>query len=83
MRIFKKQPKLYTSTAVENFIDKYIEKGGELITIEEGTLGWRTVLLRCHGFKTAIIKERFINSWSSGHTVRMYNKCPKKYLQID
>ena len=80
MRLFER-PKLYTSTAVENFINKYLEKGGEVITIKEGSLGWGTTLCRAKGFKTAIIQERFINHWSSGHTVRMYNKCPKKYLE--
>lgn len=72
---------LYCSTAVENLINKYIKKGGTATTIEEGVLGWGTVI--CHGqnLKTSIIKEVFINEWSSAHTIRMYNKCPKKYLK--
>lgn len=32
--------------------------------------------------KTAIIKEKYLNEWSSGVTIRLYNNTPKKYQTI-
>ena len=65
----------------ENLINKYVnDYKGEATTLEEGCLGLGTVLLHsAEGKKTILIKEFFINSQSSGHTVRKYNKIPKKY----
>ena len=72
---------LYTYDVVRNLIDEYVSKGGEIIEIEEGVLGYGRLLL--HDFKnklkTIIINEVALNEWSSAHTIRMYNKCPKKY----
>ena len=76
--------KIYTLTACEKYIDKYINKyKGEVLEIKEGILGLGTVLLfNAKGKKTVIIKEIYLSAWSSGHTVRMYNKIPKKYLEL-
>ena len=65
----------------EKLIDRYVnEHDGSLTTIEEGVLGLGTMLLHsAEGKKTILIKEFFISSWTSGHSVRMYNKVPKKY----
>lgn len=71
--------KIYTLTACENLMDKYHEAGGECITVEEGTLGLGTVICFGDGLKTTIITEVYLNEWSSGHKIRMYNKMPKKY----
>ena len=68
---------------INNLISKYTKVGGEVVTIEEGVLGLGTLLL-CHHdkhFKTFIIKEIFLNEWSSGNTVRGYKKCPQKYIK--
>lgn len=75
--------KIYNLSAVEKFVNLYIEKGGEMITIIEGSLGYGTALLTgADGLRHSIIKEIFLNEWSSGHTVRQYKKIPKKYLKI-
>lgn len=73
---------LYGSTAIQKLADKYIEKGGEVVTIEEGILGWGLTI--CHGenLKTCVIKEVYLNCWSSGHKVRFYNKIPQKYAKM-
>lgn len=73
----------YSLKSCENLISKYVnEYKGEVATIEEGCLGLGTVLLHsADGKKTVLITEYFINSWVSGHTVRKYNKMPKKYQQ--
>lgn len=67
----------YTSTQVEKLINKYIAKNGTHTVIEEGCLGWGILVCEGEGLKTAIIKEFYVNAWSSLHTVRFYNKTPK------
>lgn len=74
----------YSLQACENLIEKYINDfGGQMEEINEGCLGLGKVLLHgATGKKSVLIEEYFINSWSSGHKVTMYNKLPKKYEQI-
>lgn len=74
--------KLYSCTAVENLMNRYKDKGGEITEIEEGCLGYGFIILYGPGLKTAVIKEVYINEWSSAHTVRLYNKMPKKYEKM-
>lgn len=65
---------------IGKLIEYYSEKEGyEPIQLEEGVLGHGKLLLKAEGCKTCIIKEVYQNEWSSTHTVRFYNKCPKKY----
>ena len=73
--------KNYSLEACEKLIDKYVnEFGGQMFTYKEGSLGLGTVVLAyAEGKKTIIIKEFYINAWNSGHSIRMYNKIPKKY----
>ena len=72
----------YTLDACNNLINRYFEKGGEVATLEEGTLGLGITMCYGDGLKTAIIIEHYQNEWSSVHTIRMYNKMPKKYEQM-
>jgi hypothetical protein len=74
--------KLYTSTAVTDLINKYTDKGGNITELSEGVLGHGSLILHGEGLKTAIVNEVFLNEWSSGHTVRFYNKTPKKYSNL-
>ena len=69
----------YTSTQVEKLINKYVAKNGTHTVIEEGCLGWGTIVCQGEGLKTAIIKEFYVNAWSSLHTIRFYNKTPKNW----
>jgi hypothetical protein len=72
--------KHYRLSAVEDLINRYVERGGEVaIEIVEGSLGYGTTICFGDGLKTAVIQERFQNEWSSTHTITMYNKLPKKY----
>ena len=70
---------LYTLEAVEQTINNWIEAGGQIDTVEEGTLGWGLTICHGEGLKTAIITEVPLNEWSSAHTIRVYKKIPKKY----
>jgi hypothetical protein len=69
----------YSLKFIEDLINQYINKGGEIAEVEEGCLGYGTTICYGEGLKSTVIQEHFENSWSSSHTVRMYNKLPKKY----
>lgn len=73
---------LYSLSACEKLINRYAERGGEIHTIEEGSLGLGLMILTGPDLKTTVIQEVYLNAWSSGHKVRMYNKCPKKYQEM-
>ena len=73
---------LYSGSAVQNLMNEYIRRGGEVLTIEEGGCGYGNMLMFGEGLKTAVIQEVYLNEWSSGHKIRMYNKCPKKYEKM-
>ena len=73
---------LYSYEAVENLMEKYYAKGGEVYIIDEGCLAYGLVIMTGDGLKTTICKEVYLNEWSSGQSIRMYNKIPKKYAEI-
>lgn len=73
---------LYTCSAVEQLINEYVNRGGVAYEIEPGCLGYGFMILTGDGLKTVIIKEIYLNEWSSAHTIRMYNKIPAKYAAI-
>lgn len=79
---FTTKQSIYSLEAVENIINKYCELGGECIEVVEGCLGYGITICMANGYKTAVIKEIYLNEWSSGHTIRFYNKTPKKYLDM-
>lgn len=73
---------IYSLLVCEELISQYMKRKGDVIYLEEGSLGLGKVLLVASGLKTAIIKEVYLNSWSSGHTIRMYDKTPAKYKKL-
>jgi hypothetical protein len=73
---------IYSLKAVQSLLEKYSAVDGEIIEAIEGTLGHGTTICTAHGKKSAVIQEVFITSWSSGHTITLYNKLPKKYEQL-
>lgn len=76
---------LYSIEDLEALISKYQDKGGEVYRLGDESLGLGTVILTApeelHLY-SFIIKEVYLNEWSSGHTLRRYRKLPKCYLQI-
>lgn len=74
--------KLYTTSACEDLMRRYWENGGECLEIEPGTLGLGLTICYGDGLKTAVIREIYINPWTSAHTVRFYNSMPKKYAAM-
>ena len=73
--------KLYSLSAIETLINKYLKEGGEFETVKEGSLGYGLAILKGEGLKACVIQERYLNPWSSGHSVRFYNELPKKYAK--
>lgn len=61
-------------------IDRYLDRGGYVYTIE-GSLN-DNYIIGADGYKTIVIKEIYLNEWSSCNVIRRYNKCPKKYERV-
>ena len=72
----------YTLESCNNLMQKYYDKGGNCVTVREGSLGLGTVVCYGDNLNTSIIQEQLVNSWSSVHTIRMYKKMPKKYEKL-
>ena len=74
--------KNYTLESIEALIAKYVDMGGDVYTLKEGTLGLGLTVCTLDGYKSAVITEYYISDWASGHTCRLYNKLPKKYQKM-
>ena len=84
MGIFKKEQKKYSWRDVDNLVKRYTDEGGQVIQLSEGVLQSGNWVLydpkgRLYAF---IIKEIYVNCWTSAQTIRRYNKLPKKYERI-
>ena len=75
---------LYSCETVSDLLCRYIDAGGEVYEMREGVLGHGDLLLYdlCGNLKTYVIREVALNDWSSGHTIRSYNKMPAKYRKV-
>ena len=69
-----------TNEQISALIDRYLGYDGMVYTIE-GTLN-DNYILNAEGKKTVIIKEHYLNEWSSCNVIKRYNKCPKKYEKV-
>ena len=74
--------KNYSLKVCEDLIQQYVEIDGDIIEIEPGILGLGKMLLIAKGYKFVLITEYYINCWTSGHKIKMYNKIPKKYQHL-
>lgn len=72
--------KMYSSNAVGQMIDFLAGYGYEIITIDEGCLGWGHIIALAPDDKhyNVEIQEKYLNEWSSGHTVRNFDKMSKR-----
>lgn len=75
---------LYAYTSIDEFIIRYIKKGGQAYCIDEGVLAsgdW--ILFDKRGkLKSCIIKEVYISDYSSGQSLRKYRRLPEKYAKM-
>lgn len=75
--------KLYNNNVVDIYVNKYISEGGEIEVYKEGSLAsYGLAICSGEGLKFCIIKEVFLNEWSSGNSIKFYNKLPKKYQNL-
>ena len=72
----------YNLDSVQKLTNQYISKGGQVIELVEGVLGYGTTVCFGDNLKFCVIQEKFETSWSSVHTIRLYNKIPKKYESL-
>lgn len=72
---------LYNYQTADKLISDYIQRDGQAHQFTEGCLGSGNWILS--GLTNSfVIKEVFINSWSSGHKITRYKTLPKKYQFI-
>ena len=74
--------KVINLETVEKIIKWYMDNGGEVVELSEGCLGYGRII--CTGVKdypSILIKERFLNEWSSDYYFRCINKLSKKLLK--
>lgn len=74
--------KLYSYTKAVEIMNRYAELNGDIHILDEGCLVYGLVVCEGEGLKTAVIKEVYLNPWSSGQSIRFYNKTPKKYAKM-
>ena len=73
---------IYSYKAVENLVEQYEKTGKEFYHFVIAGCLCDNHIICGDGLKTAIIREVGLNEWSSGQTIRMYNKTPEKYSKI-
>ena len=74
---------MYNYKEIDKFIERYSSfENSTVIQIREGILGSGDWICTAPNKKTAIIKEIFLNEWNSTHTLKLYNKTPKKYINL-
>lgn len=72
---------LYSYRAVDKLIRDAVEiYGAEVYTLEGSLLD--NYIIAGDKIKTYIIREVYLNEWSSAYSVRAYEKTPEKYEKI-
>lgn len=74
---------LYDTESIDELINRYIDKKGEFYVLQDGCLlAYGLAICSGDDLKTCVIREQYINEWSSGYKINFYNKMPKKYKQM-
>ena len=74
---------LYTPTSTEEFICNMGEKGWDCIQLNEGGLGigdW-VLVAPTERHWNFVIREKYLNAWSSAQTIRRCRKLSQKVLK--
>ncbi len=76
--------RLYSCIAVENLMQRAVDLDYEIIEIDEGSLGYGHMILLSHqeGYANVEICERYLNEWSSAHTIRKFSKISKRIQKL-
>lgn len=74
---------LYSISAADGLINDYLKiPDNTIYQYDDGGVGIGSWILGAPGYKWAIIKEVYLNEWSSAQSIRMYNELPKCYAAI-
>jgi hypothetical protein len=74
---------MYNYKEVDKLLQRYLSiENSNVVQTSESVLGCGNWICTAPNKKTAIIKEVFVNSWTSTHKITLYNKTPKKYLNL-
>ena len=76
--------KTYSTNSTGKIINFLSENGYDLITIEEGTLGYGHIIALAPDDKhyNVEIQEVYLNEWNSGHTIRNFDKISKRIEKL-
>ena len=78
MGLLSKIPTLYGGS-IRDLIDEAMNKNYELIQLRESACGYGDfVLLAPEGWWNVVVREVYLNCWSSGYTVRRCRKISRK-----
>lgn len=78
--------KLYSCKAVESFLSDLAACNYEIITLREGVLGCgdMVAIAPCKAASNFVIREVYLNPWSSAHTIQRRAKISKAlWKEID
>lgn len=70
-----------TNEQISQIANRYINNYGGNVYEIPGTLN-DNYIITAPGKKSYIIKEMYLNEWSSCNTVKRYNALPKKYAEV-
>lgn len=76
--------KLYNSEVVNGLIEKYERASGWFEIVDDRTvlLDFNVAILGGKDLRYCVIKDVFLNSWSSAYSIKFYNKLPKIYKKL-
>jgi len=69
----------YSTSAIENFIEKYCV---DCLFQGDSVIGLGNQIWLMNNGRYFIVKEYFINSWTSGHNVRQVSKLSKRLQKL-
>ena len=74
---------VYSISSTQEFIDNMIAKGWDSVQLDEGVLGCGDLVLIAPDEKhyNFVIREVYLNEWSSGQTIRRCAKLSQKLLK--
>ena len=76
--------KMYSVSAVEKVIGFLADNGYEIVTVDEGCLGMGHIICLAPDDQhyNVEIQEKALNEWSSGHTIRNFDKISSRIYKL-
>lgn len=72
---------VYSYKAAENIANRLSEREGAFVYLIPGSLV-DNYIMGAPGCYTFVAREKYLNAWSSGVTIRKYRKIPAKYQKV-